>query len=139
MRTVNVPLLRKVVEWAEAEAEKPEIDSEWNQGLWYTPPFNKAWFLIRDATETSDTDAALVSLLAPHCGSSYCIAGYIAQSVDERYRTQNTVNGVESSTVAANELGINESQACSRYGLFYGSNTIHDIRRIAEQLAGEKL
>ena len=35
---VNIPLLRKAVEWAEAEATKPEIDREWDQSNWVNAP-----------------------------------------------------------------------------------------------------
>ena len=37
-RQVNIPLLRKAVEWAEAEAAKPPELCEWEQGFWWVPP-----------------------------------------------------------------------------------------------------
>lgn len=138
MNGVNVPLLRKVVEWAEAESKKPEIDREWKQDLWITTPAAKAFSLFRDVCGVT-VKATQVKQVAEHCGTAYCIAGYIAQSVDARYVSESEVDGVDVSRVAARELGIEEDLACARGGLFYGSNTIHDIRRIAEELAGEKL
>lgn len=47
--TPNIPLLRKAVEWAEAEAAKPNDTGLWNQALW--------------AFDTG-------------CGTAYCIAGW---------------------------------------------------------------
>ena len=111
---VNVPLLRKAVEWAEAEAAKPVDQSHWNQMDW-------------------------VSERA--CGTAYCIAGYVAQLQDERLVSQSTIYDedgkyLSSRLVAMEALGLTPPQAGV---LFWGANSIEDVRRIAEDLAGEPL
>lgn len=116
---VNIPLLRKAVEWAEAEAAKPKSQSLWHQGAW---------------SETAG------------CGTAYCIAGYVAQVVDARYEQSQNVEGVHVSNFAAEALGIGgQVDSCGQENctctvdLFSASNTIADVRRIAEDIAGERL
>lgn len=115
---VNIPLLRKAVEWAEAEAVKPDGEfCAWRQGEWRTDM---------------------------KCGTVYCIAGFVAQTVDQRYATANTVEDVHVSQFAAEALGLTlggcglDGCTCEVH-LFDGANTIEDVRRIAESLAGERL
>ena len=58
----NIPLLRKVVEWAESE-EKLELAQarRWNQ---------MHWFIQYDREHEDYQDI--------ECGTAYCIAGFIA-------------------------------------------------------------
>lgn len=109
---VNVPLLRKAVEWAEAEAARPVDECRWDQTTW-----------------VSHTE----------CGTSYCIAGYVAQLVDPRFTYHDNVieDGEDetSASVAEKALGLSGSMVV----LFRGSNSIADVRAIAEAIAGEPL
>lgn len=144
---INIPMLRKAVEWAEAQQLEAQLNdmlgviSEWNQGVW----------IARD-DETNE------------CGTSYCIAGYIVIQAGYKPRwseddTWSLAWGQESvyvsdkynntrlliSDVAARELGQTHECCCccdECYlidALFDGTNKAEDIRRIAEELAGEKL
>lgn len=121
---VNIPLLRKAVEWVEAEAAKPPELCEWEQRLWNIPP---------------DTDDIYGQHLranrAPECGTTYCVAGYIGQLVDPRYAETVEVDGVHIEEVAGAALGLQPLQ----HHLFFARNTAEDVRRIAEEIAGEPL
>ena len=124
---VNIPLLRKAVEWAEAEAAKPPELCEWVQAWWRTAPdaSEGSWeWRVRNGRHRWDAVAR-----SHECGTTYCIAGYIAEQVAGR---------VESgwSQIAQEALGIH-ALAASR--LFDAVNTIQDVRRIAEEIAGERL
>lgn len=115
---VNIPLLRKAVEWAEAEAAKPEWAREWDQGAW--------WVDARFDT-------------ARDCKTAFCIAGWtcFADGADRDPRfTSILADGTQVSTYAAHALGLTEVQAAA---LFDGGNQIADVRRIAEDIAGERL
>lgn len=112
--TVNVPLLRKAVEWAEAEAAKPWPKSAWNQGSVEASP----------AVLGKDED----------CGTCYCIAGYVASldGIDGRM-------GVARLDYALDRLGLSDDGNVCGHSLFDAENTIEDVRRIAESIAGERL
>lgn len=124
---VNIPLLRKAVEWAEAEAAKPPEVRQWDQGWWVTLPAERA--------EEFEVDEAA-------CGTAYCIAGWTchaAGDVFDESRSEcvsNLADGTHISYRARDLLGISSSGA---EALFYGGNTIADVRRIAESIAGERL
>lgn len=123
---VNIPLLRKAVEWAEAEAAKPRELCEWHQGAWVALPQE----LRR----------------APDCGTCYCIAGHVVATLGYTHPAKNEygdhmVNPVTKGHVdphkrAMKELGLTDDQAGE---LFRGCNNIKDVRRIAEAIAGERL
>jgi hypothetical protein len=144
---VNIPLLRKAVEWAEAEAAKPEIDRQWAQRRWVTTPEERARDFAEDGIGLSYREAA--ETLAPHCGTAYCIAGYVGQLLEPRYATSVTVDGVHVSEFAAEALGIDTSGSRMWHDpyegqvvvpdLFEEDNTAADVRRIAEEIAGERL
>lgn len=116
--TVNVPLLRKVVEWVESqELIGPQAGREWYQGTWFG-----------------------IGLEGWSCGTAMCIAGKLA--LDDGWTPVNGAivrkAGTEAAVhvVAARLLGIDPYSDIS---LFYGSNTAADIRALAEALAGERL
>lgn len=117
---VNVPLLRKAVEWAEAEAAKPEIESEWCQGVY----------------------AERGSALGRTCDTAYCIAGWTIHAAGE---DPNLCSPAER---AAELLGItidedlSGSETSEAGALFNGGNSITDVRTAAERIAaraGERL
>ena len=115
----NIPLLRKAVEWAEAEAAKTDGTCLWYQRNW--------------AVETE-------------CGTAYCIAGFVVtQTVagasvvipdwdaDDPYAVLQ-IDGARADwiSVGRDALGLTADEAS---GLFHEDNTIGDVRRIAEQIA----
>jgi hypothetical protein len=116
MKQEMIPNLRKAVEWAEAEAMKPESDSQWNQGEVYLSPLDSG----------------------RSCGSSYCIAGWIVATeygVTDPYKAMPKYSGGVM-PFAADMLGLDEDE---RDELFAAENSIQAVRRIAERIAGEKL
>lgn len=145
MSEVNIPLLRKCVEWAEAEAAKPDVECRWEQREYVTVPYIRAhniasrrmgdvpWVYGNEWCERRD---ALASELEPECGTCYCIAGYVGQQLDERYARSATVDNRHVDSFARGALGLNSSQAEQ---LFDSDNSIEDVRRIAEEIAGERL
>jgi hypothetical protein len=120
MTDINVPLLRKGVEWVEEQARLDPDSSQWHQSGWVTPEFLRVniW----------DTE--------PGCGSAYCLAGYIGQLVDPRYENTAEVDGVHVSEVAVKALGLDGTGPLE---LFVAQNTAEDVRRIAEELVGGPL
>ena len=125
--TANVPLLRKVVEWVEAEDAKPYQEREWYQGHYFCR--SDEW----------------------SCGTKACVAGKIALDAgwvpvfsdaekDPFSIATDLVrkDGVEASAfnVARKELGINVRIADD---LFMAANSALRVRLVAEKIAGERL
>jgi hypothetical protein len=133
MTEINIPLLRKAVEWVEAQDALPEIDSEWFQGNYVLGPAAKALYLVG---REHRSEIQNLHQVAAHCGTVYCVAGYIGQLTDERYKHSDIVGGVHVSAVAERELGLTYGQAQE---LFHGSNSAAHIRELAERFAGEAL
>lgn len=122
MSDVNVPLLRKAVEWVEEQAALPDVDREWNQEFWYLPA----------GSHFAETG----------CGTTYCVAGYVAlvsgwkpfdfhMAEDELSKQV-----VDVPLIARQLLGIDLFQAEE---LFRAYNTAADVRGVAEAIAGEAL
>lgn len=130
MNNVNIPALRKVVEWAEAEAAKPEHLCEWYQGLFVMPTSADDPVLSSLPEGSRGTVMARRVTLALDCGTAYCIAGKVAFDSGRAW-TYSTAGDV-----AQEELGLTDSQAV---WLFSAGNSIEDVREIAESLAGERL
>lgn len=127
MSEVNIPLLRKAVEWVEAEAIKPPDQSEWYQAAW----------------RISDGYGIEVgNQLVSHCGTAYCVAGYVGQLVNPEYQKSDWLKNeggtpvMHVSTAAKEALGLTTDQADR---LFDAGNDVKDVRRIAEEIAGERL
>lgn len=148
---VNVPLLRKAVEWAESEAVKPFEQCEWNQGQWITAPLTRAHTIANDECfqkfgdpgssvfspkEAREFYTQRVGELRHTCGTAFCIAGYIGQMIDERYAAHDEVDGCHVGDFAQQALGISANEADE---LFFAGNSIEDVRRIADWIAGEAL
>lgn len=111
---IDLPLLRKVVDWAAAEDEKPEVEREWYQGTWIAP----------------------ASVLGRNCGTAYCIAGYVGHLHGFVAATRGTEHVAD---FAQGALGLTDLE---RAVLFSGGNTIQEIRHYAERIAaraGERL
>lgn len=152
---VNIPLLRKVVEWVEAEDQRPMEEREWNQGTWF---HNQEY--QRASSEAGMHACASVSFSDPlydehyreayeekflevfdetkinACGTKACVAGRLVSEYSDfkdfavRLNRGDTDWDVEASKI----LGIEDSR-----GLFRGSNNASEVSTIAEQIAGEKL
>lgn len=136
-RTINVPLLRKAVEWVEEQAALPAIDCHWHQAAYVQSPHARAFGLLKSVGFPAETRTVEnLTKVAKHCGTAYCVAGYIGQLLDDRYVTCEQVDGVHVGDFAARQLGLDQFRADE---LFDGSNTAADVRRIAEKFAGEVL
>lgn len=143
-RTPNIPLLRKAVEWVEEQDKLPEIDSQWNQSSWVKSALSKGLDLLYlDAEERyfsgidGDQRYNMAQQVAAHCGTAYCVAGYVGQLLEPKYEKSIEPNGLPHvSEFARNALGLDEVQA---ENLFASHNDAEDVRYFAEQIAGEKL
>jgi hypothetical protein len=131
-REVNIPLLRKSVEWAEAEAAKPYTECLWFQG---------DWVMLPEESERVDEEGAV----HVKCGTAYCIAGWTAAETlasDERLDSDGNVYNKAGEFVedcedrARRLLGLGSWEASA---LFDAGNTIEKVREVAEQIAGERL
>lgn len=130
---VNIPLLRKAVEWAEAEAERPLHLREWDQAAWLRTPEDRQWTLQADGFVG---DGVVTEEQLSECGTTYCIAGFVGQTLDSRYKNSMSVRGVHVSDFAAEALGLSPTEANV---LFDAENDIETVRIIAEDIAGEQL
>lgn len=153
---VNIPLLRKAVEWAEAEAARG-VASQWYQGSWsadYREIVSERLWNGRTLPEAQDGEA-WEAIMRDHrikveqvvaeatCGTAYCIAGYVAHVsgfVDadgwldwERALKQLGLPSGGWATIAAALLGIDPFDA---EPLFAAANTVEQVREIAEEIAG---
>jgi hypothetical protein len=121
--TPNIPLLRKAVEWAEAEAAKPYELCEWNQATWARAAYD-------------------LQGKSPECGTCYCVAGYVASQIGDVPKSGAAIVNLSPGhsdtvpNVAKEALGLTQRQAAA---LFMAGNTIEDVRQIAEKIAGERL
>lgn len=123
MTDFNLPLLRKAIEWAESEAIKPRAESEWYQ----------SYFAIGGEQ------------IGRTCNTAYCVAGWIADQDGGHEIAEFSIDGTSEARVAQDLLGIASDDAWGNFGergLFNASNTIEDVREIAERIArryGEEL
>ena len=157
---VNIPLLRKAVEWVEQQEKLPEWAREWDQEHWVS---EKQWAQLDHlaAVECGDESA---EKYAPHCGTAYCVAGYIGQLEDPRFAASDYIKVSRDEALAMGfshedlvsklsissdgflmihvadlaelRLGLGSSQCDD---LFDGANDAKTIRILAEEFAGEKL
>jgi hypothetical protein len=137
--TVNVPLLRKTLDWAYGEwqkAQRGEI-SEWFQNHWMIDTLDIA---PRDI----NVSAAVRSGAA--CGTSCCIAGKVAYDAGWRpaysygssYAAHPDKPGEKRliRDVAEKLLGLNGWDSTD---LFRGSNTIYDLYETAERITNGEI
>lgn len=122
---LDLPLLRKVVDWAAAEDAKPDRENcQWFQGDWATP----GWQAGRE------------------CETCYCIAGWVAYQVLDAKDLRTAPNRAALiSQTAQDALGLTDEESNGSYemtGLFSASNDIDMVRRLAGNIArrrGEEL
>ena len=125
----NIPLLRKAVEWAEAEAAKTDGAGLWNQAAY---------------------------AFATDCGTAFCIAGWtVVNASDVTVQPSPTGYGEQPGELvsvvhpdgtsvyweheAGALLGLTEQEA---WALFCPENDIEQIRHLSQQIAaraGERL
>jgi hypothetical protein len=134
MKAEMIPLLRKGVEWAEAEAQKPWIERRWWQNAYFTSAKSLATSLLL-RTNLKPTQQKQEQIAA-HCGSCYCMAGWLGQELDPRYVENEFVDGVHVAEFVMKEMGFTRHEASE---LFSGTNSIQTVRYLAEQIAGEPL
>src|SRR5690349_13472990 len=131
--TVNIPLLRKAVEWAEGKAAKPPELCEWEQQRYVVYPTEAEARENGIYGETTITRGR-----SPECGTCFCIAGWVA------YQAAGNRDYADAFDIASTALGLDDLDAeidgiPPHVALFSASNTIADVRRIAEEIAGERL
>lgn len=130
MREVNVPLLRKGVEWAEVEACRPFAERAWDQQVYRASVGAELY-----NPETQDYEIK--------CNTAYCIAGWtVAVTLGDNEQQSLTgdvlsLTGDFIATVEGRALEMLGLEGDS--GLFDCNNSIEEVRRIAEEIAGERL
>lgn len=126
-RKPNIPLLRKCVEFVEQQSKLPTQIRNWDQEVWVRKSDN-------------------------FCGTVGCVAGNIAiedgivdwddpNCILENNFYNTIMNGPDGYSIdvedwAMYRLGLSRDQA---FDLFKMNNSAEDVRRVAEQIAGEKL
>ena len=130
MTKKQVALLEDAVAWVQAEADKPLRDRQWDQSNWRLSAFDHASEILWEE-DVMRPDLDDILRVADHCGTAFCLAGYVGQKLDPRYREYSTVDGVHVSEFARDALGISESDADM---LFEASNKASMIRDFAEQI-----
>jgi hypothetical protein len=143
----DIPRLRKTVEWAEAQAARPD-GGQWRQSNWYS--FLDAEPYLEMGTEVTVTDEGVASEEG-FCKTAFCIAGkavidsgqFVLRAVGSNswlvVYDQATGQHFPWGAAGATVLGLTSAEA---EALFAGSNTIEDVRRVAEEIAarvGERL
>lgn len=130
MSDINVPLLRKTLDWAHEEWQKKrrgEI-SEWNQGAWMASTVDLYYGRQAMVIEALRQGTA--------CGTACCIAGKVALEAGWHTVVSGGLGGTlsregemsDAYSVGMELLGLDEEQAMA---LFSGSNTIWSLYAIA--------
>ncbi len=109
---VNIPLLRKAVEWVEEQDALPIETRSWMQREIILPEAHR----IHSHGHQ------------PGCGTAFCIAGYVADQV------RPGIGWEEAIPVAEQALGLPRG-----HNLFMMTNSAKTIREVAERIAGERL
>jgi hypothetical protein len=135
---VNVPLLRKVYEWAETQSQLPATERDWFQASWLLAPYYNARRKYGPNVALAMSQEELNK-----CGSAFCIAGYTCEIngvIDaDSYDIHQTTTGEKVWDYARQQLGLTEEESEE---LFSGGNDINNVRRIVGQImerAGERL
>lgn len=134
MTDVDVPLLRKAVEWAEAEAAKPAEECGWYQASYVMPVRHGDGSPVAFFGE--DDSMILKSEEINGCGTAFCIAGWVYWQATGAIVLDSLGRAPDVDTFARKALGITSAQASD---LFSGCNSIDRVRSVAEEIAGERL
>lgn len=122
---VDIPRLRKAVEWVEEQAALPVTIRQWLQ---------TKWMVIRG--HDSYHDNILENNQRTECGTAMCLAGKVVQDEYGRTWIKERLPNVSFRDEGAKLLGLTMVQADM---LFDANNSATEIRAIAERIAGEKL
>jgi len=122
---LDLPLLRKAVEWVQEQAKRPSGEREWIQGAWRVSGLE--------------------------CGTAYCVAGYVAnicgsQWMGDEYLAPepgdplgpclpDETEVTRVSDRAQKLLGLTRFEA---NGLFYAENGVEAILLIARDIAADR-
>jgi len=136
MKQEMIPLLRKGVEWAEAEYKKPWIDRRWWQNQYQTTARELAAAMLTRMGVRHVIPIKQQMQVAANCGTCYCMAGWLGQELDPRYAFREVVDDVHVAAFVREQMGFTPDEAGR---LFDGSNSITAVRRISEEIAGEPL
>jgi hypothetical protein len=126
----NIPLLRKAVEWAEAEAAKTDGTGLWNQAAYAVATDCGTAFCIAGWTVANAAEDVTVGPYPTGYGTE---AGELQQAIHDNGKP------VVWESEAASLLGLTDGEA---WDLFNVDNDIHTVRRLAESIAarvGERL
>ena len=134
MKPEMIPLLRKSVEWAEAEARKPDIDRRWRQENYRMNAVQLAAALLKQMGVKIPLRSQMQ--VAAHCGTCYCMTGWLGQELDPRYANTEVVGSVHVAAFVREQMGFTDQEAGM---LFDGNNTITRVRELCERIAGESL
>lgn len=147
MTEIDIPRLRKTLEWALSEHHKAERGepSEWDQGEWLGSIRDSTlskFYRSRPMPRWGETTRMVNEMsLSATCGTSCCIAGKIV--LDAGYRPMAETGStawvrigaggpaVQVQTLAQKLLGGNPA---TLEALFSAGNDIHDLYRIASWL-----
>lgn len=169
MTEVNVPLLRKAVEWVEEQSNLPEIDRQWNQRAWKESERDRAEdFAFGVANEmwakTHGDEDKVIFVKGYTTTTGIQVEGHyrFKPEYSKLYRKVmnqllpkcKTAYCVAGYVCAINGEGnLPESKISNRaiellgipdspwgtHPLFAGGNSAEDVRQIAEEIAGERL
>lgn len=124
-----IPLLRKGVEWVEEQDKLDPKIREWMQSEW----------TITSEFRVSEHGHPV------ECGTGRCLAGYLGYQIDPAAFKDDWVHpetGEYVDTYVQRVMEIDDSgyeEGDIYHDLWAGDNTAEDIRRIAEEIAGQKL
>lgn len=136
MTEVNVPLLRKALEWAEAEAERPAAVREWDQSMWVSTSEDRELNIKKYSGVHGNLVALEQQRQEAGCGTCYCLAGYLVHVLDGQPLEAADNDQFSYYDAGAHVLGLSVVQAVR---LFAPGNSIEGLRVLAEEFAGEKL
>ena len=131
---VDVPMLRKIVEWVEEQDKLPKLKRQWDQRDWFDN------WQVEDAKENTGwyqfTEIGPATL---DCDTKACACGYLAvlnEATLSLHQNEVRFDGVSPMVYGAETLGIDYDEALD---LFNGNNSAARVRAVAEQIAGEPL
>jgi len=137
MTEVNVPLLRKTLEWAHGEWQKKRRGevSEWDQAV---------WMASTAALHGYDAKVFEAFKAGTACGTTCCIAGKVALDAGWHHGFRSHLGGTvyregeyrSTESVAMELLGLDSDTA---FRLFNGVNSIYSLYAVAAEITGGEI
>lgn len=148
--TIDIPRLRKLVEWVEEQDMKPVGLSTWEQDNWITQSQDYEYahdiLQFQGLQHLSDMGLRNAQRYEHDCEAAFCAAGKVVadeHGVASMLTTMVRLPDVDAvpnivpiAVEAQRLLGLDEGQASA---LFASGNDADTIRRLAEEFAGERL